>query len=236
MQDFPISRYYCMTLCQNSSIEQRSVTVARPQPPLPGYFRRWRRRNGAVTVVITSLRGLVRQFSQPSLSLDENVIARWQPPPPYHRRPWRGGGGGISDPDHQVKGESLLHVLQRIGIAFFNLLLGLCWRCQGQPADQPAAATNMHARGVAVAADQPSIFQWGNPLVVVGKPMNSCTKRLKIGRQYSDNGAYTTTTIAKRRCAVPISDIEKISTMSRRRRTSSRAFFYFSSVMKTFCC
>ena len=45
--------------------------------------------------------------------------------------------------------------------------------------------------------------------------MNSCTKRLKIGRQYSDNGAYTTTTIAKRRCAVPISDIEKISTMSR---------------------
>ena len=44
---------------------------------------------GAVTVVITSLRGLVRQFSQPSFCLDENVIARWQPPPPYRRRPWR---------------------------------------------------------------------------------------------------------------------------------------------------
>ena len=149
MQDFPISRYYCMTLCQNSSIEQRRVTVARPRPPLPGYFRcRRRRRNGAVTVVITSLRGLVRQFSQPSFCLDENVIARWQPPPPsrYRRRPWRGGGGGISDPDHQVKGESLLHVLQRIGSAFFNLLLGLCWRCQAGLACRPAARTHKRAR------------------------------------------------------------------------------------------
>ena len=36
----------------------------------------------------------------------------------------RRGGNGISNPDHQVKGESLLHVLWRIGIAFFNLLLG----------------------------------------------------------------------------------------------------------------
>ena len=82
----------------------------------------------------------------------------------------------------------------------------------------PAAAPEVPRSLAGAHRPQPSIFQWGNPLVVVGKPMNSCTKRLKIGRQYSDNGAYTTTTIAKRRCAVPISDIEKISTMSRRRR------------------
>ena len=76
--------------------------------------------------------------------------------------------------------------------------------------------------------------------------MNSCTKRLKIGRQYSDNGAYTTTTIAKRSVlgycarrfsslAVPISDIEKISTMSRQRRTLLLQRLPTGSV-RTGCC
>ena len=193
MQDFPISRYYCMTLCQNSSIEQRRVTVAvaaaaaglLPSPAVAERRRNCRHKQPPRPSLpnSASLASASMKTSQLDGSRRHRTVVG------------HGGGGGISDPDHQVKGESLLHVLQRIGIAFFNLLLGLCWRCQGQPADRPLLLTC--TRGVA-AGDQPSIFQWGKPLVVVGKPMNSCTKRLKIGRQYSDNGAYTTTTIAKR--------------------------------------
>ena len=66
-------------------------------------------------------------------------------------------------------------------------------------------------------------FSNGEPPSVVGKPMNSCTsllEKLKIGRQYSDNGAYYNSKspallLLRRKQRVPISDIEKISTMSR---------------------
>ena len=86
---------------------------------------------------------------------------------------------------------------------------------------------------------EPSIFQWGNPSVV-GKPMNSCTlEKLKIGRQYSDNGAYYNSKSRQHAgChlpgsragrqrrdyarTVPISDIEKISTMSRHENTKEQ--------------
>ena len=66
-------------------------------------------------------------------------------------------------------------------------------------------------------------FSNGETPSVVGKPMNSCTsllEKLKIGRQYSDNGAYYNSKspallLLRRKQRVPISDIEKISTMSR---------------------
>ena len=63
-------------------------------------------------------------------------------------------------------------------------------------------------------------FSNGETPSVVGKPMNSCTsllEKLKIGRQYSDNGAYynSKSPALRRKQRVPISDIEKISTMSR---------------------
>ena len=86
-----------MTLCQNSAAAIRRPRAAGLLPPRPPHA-------AAAERPMPFCRHINLRRRR-SVNLDENVI-------PSMVAVRRGGGGnGISDPDHQVKGESLLHVL-----------------------------------------------------------------------------------------------------------------------------